>query len=41
MAMRSRPDLIAADQAARRSHKEEALAKKAYVPDFTVRADTC
>jgi outer membrane protein TolC len=36
IAIQTRPDLIAADQAARRSHKEEALAKKAYVPDFTI-----
>jgi outer membrane protein TolC len=38
LALRSRPDLLAAQQAAERSHKEEALAKKAYVPDFTVSA---
>jgi len=38
LAMRSRPDLLAAQQAAERSHKEQALAKKAYVPDFTVSA---
>ena len=35
MALQSRPDLVAAEQAAERSHKEQALAKKAYVPDFT------
>jgi outer membrane protein TolC len=38
IALRSRPDLLAAQEAARRSHKERALAKKAYVPDFTVSA---
>ena len=38
LALQSRPDLIAAEQAAERSHKEQALAKKAYVPDFTVSA---
>jgi outer membrane protein, heavy metal efflux system len=38
LALRSRPDLIAARQAAERSHKEQALAKKAYLPDFTVSA---
>jgi outer membrane protein TolC len=38
LAMHSRPDLLAAQQAAERSHKEQALAKKAYVPDFTVAA---
>jgi outer membrane protein TolC len=36
LALQSRPDLLAAQQAAERSHKEQALAKKAYVPDFTV-----
>jgi outer membrane protein TolC len=36
LALRSRPDLLAAQQAAERSHKEQALAKKAYAPDFTV-----
>jgi outer membrane protein, heavy metal efflux system len=36
MALQSRPDLMAAAQAAVRSHTEQALAKKAYVPDFTV-----
>lgn len=35
-ALQSRPDLVAARDAAERSHKEQALAKKAYVPDFTV-----
>ena len=38
LALGSRPDLLAAQQAAERSHKEQALAKKAYVPDFTVSA---
>jgi outer membrane protein TolC len=38
MALQSRPDLLAAEHNARRSHKEQALAKKAYVPDFTVSA---
>jgi len=37
-AVRSRPDLVAARVAAARSHQEQALAKKAYVPDFTVSA---
>jgi len=38
LALRSRPDLLAAQQAAVRSDKEQALAKKAYMPDFTVSA---
>ena len=38
MALQSRPDLLAAEHNAERSHKEQALAKKAYVPDFTVSA---
>jgi outer membrane protein TolC len=38
LALRSRPDLLAAQEAAQRSHKEQALTKKAYVPDFTVSA---
>jgi outer membrane protein TolC len=38
IALQSRPDLIAAGQMAERSHKEQALAKKAYTPDFTVSA---
>lgn len=38
LAMRTRPDLLAAQLAAERSHKEQELAKKAYVPDFTVSA---
>jgi cobalt-zinc-cadmium efflux system outer membrane protein len=38
MALQTRPDLIAAEQAAVRSHKEQTLAKKAYTPDFAVSA---
>jgi outer membrane protein TolC len=38
LALQSRPDLIAAERAADRSHKEQALTKKAYTPDFTVSA---
>jgi outer membrane protein TolC len=38
LALQSRPDLIAAERAADRSHKAQALANKAYVPDFTVSA---
>lgn len=36
LALQSRPDLAAAREAAERSHKEQALAKKVYLPDFTV-----
>jgi cobalt-zinc-cadmium efflux system outer membrane protein len=36
LALHSRPDLVMAQAASERSHKEQALAKKAYVPDFTV-----
>ena len=36
MAWQSRPDLLAAQAAAEKSRKEQALAKKAYAPDFTV-----
>jgi outer membrane protein TolC len=36
LALHSRPDLVMAQIAAERSHKEQALARKAYVPDFTV-----
>ena len=36
LALQSRPDLAAVREAAERSHKEQALAKKAYLPDFTV-----
>ncbi|MDE3162430.1 MAG: TolC family protein, partial [Acidobacteriota bacterium] len=35
-ALQTRPDLAAARGAAERSRKEQALAKKAYTPDFTV-----
>jgi outer membrane protein TolC len=38
LALHSRPDLMAAGQAAVRSHKEQALTRKAYVPDFTISA---
>ena len=38
LALQSRPDLVAAQQAAEQSHRERALAKKAYLPDFTVSA---
>jgi outer membrane protein TolC len=38
LALQSRPDLVAAREAAERSHKEKALARKAYLPDFTVSA---
>jgi len=34
--LRSRPDLVAAEATAERSRKEQALAGKAYVPDFSV-----
>jgi len=36
IAAQSRPDLVAARESAERSHREQALAKRAYVPDFTV-----
>jgi outer membrane protein TolC len=36
LALHSRPDLLAARVAAERSRKEQALAKKAYIPDVTV-----
>jgi outer membrane protein TolC len=36
LALQSRPDLVMARVAAERSHKEQALAKKAYIPDFNV-----
>lgn len=36
LALQSRPDLIAAREAAERSHKEQALAKRVYEPDFTI-----
>jgi cobalt-zinc-cadmium efflux system outer membrane protein len=38
IALEDRPDLFAAGQAAERSRKEQALAKKVYAPDFTVAA---
>ncbi len=38
LAVANRPDLAAARDAAERSHKEQALARKAYLPDFTVSA---
>jgi len=38
LALHSRPDLVAAVQVAERSHREQALAKRAYLPDFTVSA---
>ncbi len=38
LALDSRPDLAAARNAAERSRKQEALAKKAYLPDFTLSA---
>jgi outer membrane protein TolC len=36
IALESRPDLVAARDAAERSHKEQALTKKVYTPDFTI-----
>lgn len=38
LAVQARPDLVAARDAVERSHKEQALARKAYTPDFTVSA---
>ncbi len=38
LALHSRPDLIAAQESAEQSRKEQALARKAYLPDFTVSA---
>jgi outer membrane protein TolC len=38
LALQSRPDLVAAREAAERSRKEQALAKRVYLPDFTVSA---
>ena len=38
IALQTRPDLVAAREAADRSHTEQALAKKVYLPDFTVSA---
>jgi outer membrane protein, heavy metal efflux system len=37
-ALSTRPDLVAAQKEAERSHKEQALTKRAYAPDFTVSA---
>ena len=36
LALRLQPDLVAARDAAERSHKEQALAKRTYAPDFTL-----
>lgn len=38
LALQSRPDLAAARAAVERSHKEQALAKTSYVPDFNISA---
>lgn len=38
LALQSRPDLLGAQIAADKSRQEQSLAKKAYVPDFTVSA---
>jgi len=38
IALQSRPDLVQMQAALDKSHKEEALAKKSYSPDFTVSA---
>lgn len=38
LALQTRPDLVAAKQAAEKSRQQQALAKKAYTPDFTVAA---
>jgi outer membrane protein, heavy metal efflux system len=38
LALQSRPDLMAAGKAAARSHTEQTLAKKTYLPDLTVTA---
>lgn len=37
-AMQARPDLLAAEAAAEKSRQQQALASKAYIPDFTVSA---
>lgn len=37
-ALNTRPDLVAAQKAADRSHKEQSLAKRTYAPDFTISA---
>jgi outer membrane protein TolC len=36
LTLQSRPDLVAARAAAERSHRQQALAKKAYLPDLTI-----
>jgi outer membrane protein, heavy metal efflux system len=38
LALQTRPDLVAAKQAAEKSRQQQALAKKSYTPDFTVAA---
>ena len=38
LAVQSRPDLVGAREAAERSRKEQSLARKVYLPDFTVSA---
>jgi outer membrane protein TolC len=38
LALQSRPDLVGAREAAERSRKEQSLARKVYLPDFTVSA---
>jgi outer membrane protein TolC len=38
LALQSRPDLVGAREAAQRSRKEQSLARKVYLPDFTVSA---
>jgi outer membrane protein TolC len=38
IALQSRPDLVGAREAAERSRKEQSLARKVYLPDFTVSA---
>jgi outer membrane protein TolC len=38
LALQSRPDLVGAREAAERSRKEQSLARKGYLPDFTVSA---
>jgi len=41
LALQSRPDLVAVREAAERSHKEQALARKAYLPTSRSRQGTC
>jgi outer membrane protein, heavy metal efflux system len=38
LALQSRPDLLAAEAAVEKSRRQQSLAKKAYVPDFTASA---